>query len=209
MPVVTLYGATYSVYVRAVRMALAEKGVSHDLVEVDVFAAGGPPDDHLVRHPFGKIPVLEHDGFQIYETAAITRYVDEAFPGPSLQPADVRDRARMTQIIGVMDSHFYSEIVWGLYVARSDARRAHRPFKEAEIRRQGGRAETCLRALDALAGRDVWLAGEALSLADIHAAPMFALFLQTPEGEELLPGHSRLRSWWAAISARASFAATA
>ena len=79
-------GAPYSVYVRAVRLALEEKGVPYEIVPVDIFAAGGPPPEHRARHPFGKIPAFEHAGFRLYEAGAITRYVDEAFPGPRLQP---------------------------------------------------------------------------------------------------------------------------
>ena len=77
-----VFGAPYSVYVRAVRLALEEKGVPYELVPVDIFAPGGPPPEHRERHPFGKIPALEHAGFRLYEAGAITRYVDEAFPGP-------------------------------------------------------------------------------------------------------------------------------
>ncbi len=71
---VVLYGASYSVYVRIVRIALHEKRVPYDLVPVDVFAEEGVPPAHLERHPFGRIPAFEHDGFAIYETSAITRY---------------------------------------------------------------------------------------------------------------------------------------
>lgn len=53
---VTVYGATYSVYTRIARLALIEKGVAFDLVPVDVFGPGGPPAEHLARHPFGRIP---------------------------------------------------------------------------------------------------------------------------------------------------------
>jgi len=99
-----VFGAPYSVYVRAVRLALEEKGVPYELVPVDIFAPGGPPPEHRERHPFGKIPALEHAGFRLYEAGAITRYVDEAFPGPRLQPEEPRSRARMNQIIGILDS---------------------------------------------------------------------------------------------------------
>ena len=90
-----VFGAPYSVYARAVRLALEEKGVQYELVPVDVFASGGPPPEHKSRHPFGKIPAFEHAGFRLDEAGAITRYVDEAFPGPGLQPKDARSRARM------------------------------------------------------------------------------------------------------------------
>jgi glutathione S-transferase len=87
-----LFGAAYSVYVRTVRLALAERCVPYRLVEIDIFAPEGPPADYAARHPFNRIPAFEHDGFRLYETGAIARYVDEAFPGPSLVPDDVRAR---------------------------------------------------------------------------------------------------------------------
>ena len=51
-----LFGEPYSVYVRAVRLALEEKNVAYELVPVDIFKPGGPPPEHYARHPFGKIP---------------------------------------------------------------------------------------------------------------------------------------------------------
>ena len=81
-----VFGAPYSVYVRAVRLALEEKDIAYELVPVDVFAPGGPPAEHLLRHPFGNIPAFEHAGFRLYEAAAITRYIDEALPGPRSNP---------------------------------------------------------------------------------------------------------------------------
>src|ERR1700693_2794402 len=107
-----LLGAPYSVYVRAARLALEEKGVDYRLVPVDVFAPEGPPHEHMTRQPFGKIPAFEHGGFRPYETGAITRYVDEAFPGPPLQPADARGRARMNQIISIFDNYVYGTLIW-------------------------------------------------------------------------------------------------
>ena len=91
-----LFGEPYSVYVRAVRLALEEKNVAYELVPVDIFKPRGPPPEHYARHPFGKIPAFEHAGFRLYEAGAITRYVDEAFPGPRLQPEHPRARARGT-----------------------------------------------------------------------------------------------------------------
>jgi glutathione S-transferase len=207
MPDPTLYGAAYSVYVRAARMALAEKGVAYTLVPVDVFAPGGPPAEHLARQPFGKIPAFEHDGFRLYEAGAITRYVDEAFDGPPLQPADPQARARMSQAISIQDGYVYPDLVWGLYVERVEAPKRGRAADEAKIARLLPKARTCLAALEALADGP-WLAGPGLTLADLHAAPMFALFLRTPEGEGMLPRHPRLAAWWSAISARPSFTAS-
>lgn len=203
----TVYGAAYSVYVRAVRMALVEKGVDHRLESVDIFAPGGPPPEYLSRHPFGKIPALEHNGFRLYETGAITRYVDEAFGGPPLQPSDIRARSRMNQAISIQDAYVYPDLVWGVAVERMEARRRERAADEARIAALIPRVRTCLGALEALVD-DAWLAGPQLTLADVHAAPMFDLFLRTPEGRALLPRHPRLATWWIAVSQRASFVTT-
>jgi glutathione S-transferase len=88
-----VYGASDSTYVRTVRLTLDEKQVPYELVNVDVFASGGPPADYLKLHPFGRIPAFEHDGFCMYEAVPIARYIDEVFSGPPLQPGNARTSA--------------------------------------------------------------------------------------------------------------------
>jgi glutathione S-transferase len=203
-----LFGAAYSVYVRVVRLTLAEKGVPYRLEEVDVFAAGGAPPGYRARHPFGRIPAFEHDGFRLYETGAITRYVDAAFPGPALQPAEPRRRARMDQAIGIIDSYAYRTLVWDIFVERVRAPAQGRDADEARIAAALPRAATCLEALQELMGAEPFLAGPALSLADLHAAPVFAYFGAAPEGAALLARHPGLAAWWERVAARPSMAAT-
>jgi len=203
-----VFGAPYSVYVRSVCLALEEKGVAYDLVPIDIFAEDGSPAEHLERHPFGKIPAFEHGSFRLYEAQAITRYVDEAFAGPLLQPPNVRDRARMTQIISILDSYAYRTLVWDVYVERVVHPAIGLPTDETRVAAALPKAETCLAALAALMGEGPWLAGAALSLADLHAAPMIAVFRLAPEAGPLLGREDRLIKWWKRISTRPSFART-
>lgn len=191
-----VFGAPYSVYVRAVRLALEEKDIAYELVPVDVFAPGGPPAEHLLRHPFGKIPAVEHAGCRLYEAAAITRYIDEALPGPPLQPAHPRSRARMTQLISILDSYAYRTLVWGVYVEGIARPATGSAADEARIAAALPKAALCLRAIAELMDDAPWLAGTAISLADLHAAPMFALFRLAPEGQRLLGRKDRLVRWW-------------
>jgi glutathione S-transferase len=190
-----VYGLRDSVYVQALRLALWAKSVSYDLVEVDVWSIGQDPE-HLERHPFGKIPAFEHGELRLYETSPTCRYVDEAFPGPMLQPATPIGRAVMGQAISIMDNYAYRSLVWGLYFERFEAPRRGREPDESRLSSARGLAATCLRALDALAPNQPWLAGDTLTLADLHAAPMFKLFLTTPDAEALIRPHPRLRDWW-------------
>jgi glutathione S-transferase len=203
-----LFGAAYSVYVRAVRLALEEKGVAYRLEEVDVFAAGGVPAAHLARQPFGRIPAFEHDGFRLYEAGAIERYVDEAFAGPPLQPADPKARARMNLTISILDSYAYRTLVWDIFVERVRAPARGRPADEAKIAAALPKAATCLAALAAIAPDGPCLAGPMLTLADLHAAPILAYFAMAPEGAALLRRHDRLTRWLAAMEERPSMAAT-
>ncbi|GAB4069134.1 glutathione S-transferase family protein [Ancylobacter sonchi] len=201
-----LFGASYSVYVRIARLVLAEKGVACEQVPVDIFAPEGPPPDYRERHPFGRIPAFEHDGFRLYETGAITRYVDEAFAGPALQPVAPRARARMNQLIGIADAYAYPALVWGVYVERVEKPERDMPVNEAAIAAALPPARICLAAMAELMGEGPWLAGATLSLADLHVAPMIDYFLKTPEGAAMLGGFPGLSDWWARLAARPSLA---
>ena len=203
-----LFGEPYSVYVRAVRLALEEKNVAYELVPVDIFEPGGPPPEHYARHPFGKIPAFEHAGFRLYEAGAITRYVDEAFPGPRLQPEHPRARARMNQIISILDSYAYRALVWDIYVERVSRPASGAAPDEQRIAASLPRAEVCLAVISGLMDEAPWLAGKSISLADLHAAPMFAVFRLAPEGQRLLDAEAGLRPWWERISTRPSFVRT-
>lgn len=204
-----LFGAAYSVYVRIARLALHEKGVAYRLVEVDVFAEGGPPADYLERQPFGRIPAFEHDGFRLYETAAIVRYVDAAFAGPPLMPSDSRACARANQIMSLLDSYGYRPMVWDLYLERVAAPREGRTTDETKVADALPRIETCLKALAALTEpAGPFLLGGEPTLADLHAAPMIAYLALAPEGKAMLDREPRIARWWLAMRARPSMAAT-
>ena len=95
---IELIGLGISVYTRIARLALEEKQVNYSLNEVDIFAEAGPPASYLSLHPFGMIPCLRQDDFVLYETGAITRYVDECGNGAMLQPENTRQRAQMNQV---------------------------------------------------------------------------------------------------------------
>lgn len=204
---VTLHGYRHSVYARIARMALIEKRVGHGWREVDPFA-DEVPADYLALHPFRRVPTLVHDGFVLYETAAITRYVDEAFEGPALQPADAPGRARMAQIVSIVDSYGYWPIVRQVFANRVFRRLMGEEPREDEIRDGLAASREVLRALEDLAGPGRFLVGDTVSLADIHLAPVLAYFAMAPEGAAQLAGVARLGAWWAHMAGRPSLTAT-
>jgi glutathione S-transferase len=204
---VELHGYQYSVYSWIARLALAEKGVDHHWTEVNPFAVD-VPESYLALHPFKRVPALVHDGFQIYETNAITRYIDEAFAGPALQPADPRHRARCNQFLSVIDSYAYWPMVRQVFSHRVFRQRLGGPSDAAEIEKGLRTASDVLAAMARLAADAEYLCGDAISLADIHLAPMIGYFAMAEQGEALLKTHRNLGSWWVTISERTTYRAT-
>jgi glutathione S-transferase len=202
-----LHGYRYSVYLRIVRLALAEKGVAYERVEVNPFAPDVPAA-YLALHPFGRVPVLVHDGFALYETGAISRYVDRAFPGPPLQPGGAPALARMDQIIGVVDSYGYWPLVRQVFVHRVSRPRTGQPADDGEVALGLAGAAKVLAALEDLASAEAFLTGPAPSLADFHLGAMIAYFTAAPEGAAMLARHRRLAGWWDRLKVRPSLTAT-
>jgi len=141
-----VYGPALSTYVWSVRLTLAEKGVTHELVEVPFGAHREEP--HLSRQPFAKVPAFAHDDFALYETQAIMRYVDERFPGTPLQPEDVHQWSRMNQIIGIVDCYVFPNISVGISFQRLIAKRVGMTADEAKVEASLPKARVCLEALD-------------------------------------------------------------
>ena len=195
---VTLHAYKYSVYSWIARLVLAEKGVGYDYVEVNPFS----PDlaeEYLEKHPFRRVPVLVHDDFLVYETVAIARYVDETFAGAPLQPTTSRDRARMAQIVSIVDAYGYRPMVRQVFANRVFRPRAGQPGDEAEIQSGLIASERILAALESLTEPGGYLLGSRLSLADLHLAPMMAYFVAAEEGASMLTHYEKLSKWWALI----------
>lgn len=166
------------------------------------------PPEHLARHPFGRIPVLSHSGFLLYETGAICRYVDEAFDGPSLQPSSTRARARMAQIIGLLDAYCYRPMVWGVFVQRVRVPLRGGAADEQQIAGAMPAVEKGLDALASLQDNGAFLAGDQLTLADTHAYPMLKYLSLAPEGRSAMARRPALQQWLERMQARPSAAQT-
>lgn len=202
----TLWGFDGSTYVRTVKMLLSEKGMADfEQVQIDVLKGEPKQPDHLERHPFGKVPVLDHDGLRILETSAITRYLNDVLPGRSLVPATPRDRARMDMVIGMLDSYGYGALIGGVA--------AYHLFPDFV----GGKNDTAranglenghavISFIMKTRGDSPFIAGD-LSLADLYLAPIVFYVSLTPDKDALfaIPGFA---DWWDRVQALPSYQAT-
>lgn len=202
---IALTGYRHSIYTRIARMALHAKGVAFTEVEVNPFA---PPLPQDYPHPFGRVPILAHGDFTLFETAAITRYVDLALPGLPLVPTEPKAAARMTQVIAIADAYAFRPLVLEVY-----AQRVFRPAEglvpdESKIAAGVGEAIPVLAALETLAAEGAVLNRRQVTLADCHLAPMLAAFAAAPEGRDCLAVHAALQGWFDWIAQRPAFIAS-
>lgn len=205
---IKLFGFKYSVYSWIVRLALQEKGVAYDWSEVNPFA-DNVSEEYLALQPFKRVPTLVHDGFVLYETVAITRYVDEAFDGTSLQPDDAKLQARQSQIISVVDSYGYWPLVRQVF--------SHGFFRPllgeapdpSEIENGLLASEKILNSLDDLLVDGGFLLGDRLTLADIHLFPMIDYFAKAEKGLAMLLEHVKLANWHEQMVQRPAVVASA
>ena len=201
-----VYGAAMSPYVWSVRLALAEKGVAHELVSVE--PGEFRSETHLSRHPFGKIPAFEHDGFALYETQAIMRYVDEAFAATPLQPIELHPFSRMNQIMGIVDAYLAPSLLGGVLFPRVVAPRLGLPTDEAKVQAALPQVRLCLSEIARLADGQDFLAGDMVTLADLMAAPPLCYFKKFPEGEMQLAELPALAAWLNRMEDRQSLSVT-
>jgi glutathione S-transferase len=203
---ITLRGFDGSTYVRTIKMLLAEKSFTQfKQVQLNVLEGDPKRPEHLERHPFGKVPVLDHDGMRIIETAAIARYLNDVLPGRSLIPVTPRDRARMDMIIGIIDSYAYGALIGGIaafHLFPDFVGGKNEAMRKDGIENGRKAIELAMKAK----GSSSFIAGE-LSLADLYLAPIASYVALTPDRDVVFDVDG-FGDWWTKIQALRSFKET-
>jgi glutathione S-transferase len=192
---------------RAVLATLEEKRASYRFSPVAPGTLRVEP--HISRHPFGRVPVLEHDGFLLYETQAMLRYLDRVLPTPPLTPGEPKAAARMDQAININDWYLFQGVnsVIGFHRVVGPRILGLAP-DEAAIAAAMPKAHAVCNELARLLGPQSYFAGDVVTLADLIIAPQLDLLAQTPEWEPLSAGNRNLVGWLERMNARSSFRAT-
>lgn len=192
---------------RAALIVLEEKGARYDFRAVSPGTLRLP--EHLSLHPFGRVPVLQHGAFRLYETGAILRYLERLLPSPALVPSDSRQAARMDQLMSIND--------WYLFQGAGNVIAFQRVVgprllgiaaDEAAIEAILPRAHAVFAELSTLLGRQPYFTGDGFTLADALIAPQLDFLSQTPEWHALTSQRSNLVEWLARVSTRPSLRAS-
>jgi glutathione S-transferase len=200
---VIVHGIPGSPYVRKPLIVCEEKGAPYRLAAMAFGTGAHKSPEYLARNPFGRLPTIEHGDFVLYEAQAIGRYIDRVFDGLSLTPTDPRKAARMDQVLNIVDWYVMPSISAAIGFNRVVKPRFGMPVDEEAIANALPLARTCIAALEDILGAQPYLAGEAVTLADLFAYGHFEFLAETPEGGDLLAGSSLL-GWMERMAERPS-----
>jgi glutathione S-transferase len=197
MPTLKLYGANVCPFVHRARLALAEKGLEYEYVAIDL---RDKPDWYDRVLPSGKVPLLEHAGNRVWESAVVCEYLEESFPTPALLPSDPGARARARIWIDWSSS----ALVPAFYKLLKSQDSAQCDSLKSELRGVLQKLEDALAA-------GPWLLGERLTLADLETYPWFERWpvLEHYRDFPLPSGLPNLARWREAMAGRPAVSAIA
>jgi glutathione S-transferase len=198
-----IYGNPMSTCTRKVLTTLAEKQAKFDFVAVDFATGGHKKPDYLLHQPFGQVPALEDGKFELYESRAIIRYLDETLSGQALTPKDPKGRAMMEQWISVETSNFTPHAM--TYISEyffAPMRGTQTDVAKVEAAKP--KLQKCLEIMDKQLAKGPHIAGDQFTLADICFMPYVEYAMGTP-AKDLIAAQSNVQAWWKRVSERASW----
>jgi len=195
---IKIFGHPMSTCTRKVLMTLGETKTPFEMITVDLQKGEHKQEPHIGRQPFGQVPAMDDDGFALYESRAMCRYINEKVKG-NLEPADLQGRAMMEEWISIESANFTSHVMKFVY-----EHVFHRPQEPAVIEAATKGLETALGVMEARLGKSAYLAGADFSIADICFMPYFEYGMATP-AKEIFAKYPHVSAWWNKTSERATW----
>jgi glutathione S-transferase len=206
--VVKLYGYTKSTCTRLVALICKEKEIPYELITVDLSKRAHKAPEYLKIQPFGQIPYIDDDGFIVYESRAIARYLIKKYPNKGtagLIPTDLKEEALFEQAASVEVSNFnphvaplaYEKLFKKLSGGQTDQARVDEQLKNLEAR---------LDAYEVILGKQKYLAGNNVTLADLQHLPYGSTLFIIGHGD-VLEKRPNVARWWKDIYNRPAWQA--
>ena len=196
MTKLTVYGTPVSTYVRTTRLLLEEAGVEYNLKDVGIFNGENASSEYLAKNPFGKVPTLEVEGEVLYESTAITDYLDTVLANGKFTPSEPMHRARMRQILSIIDSYLYPHAIGKIVIQRLIVPSQGGTTDEDLVKNAIVPAQKAVQAIEAIVVGNPYLLGSEISIADFYLIPIFIYLSKTPEFDVIISQSPKLRTWW-------------
>lgn len=192
---IKLYGSPLSTCTRKVLMTLAETSTSYEMMTIDFATGAHKKEPHISRQPFGRIPAIDDDGFEMFESRAIARYIAEKTKSP-LIPADIHARAKMEQWISIETSEFATHAMKFVY-----EHTFKRKQEQSVLDAAATSLKTTLGVMSGQLAKTPFISGDAFTIADIGFMPYLEYVMASPAKELVMP-YERVGAWWEKIRAR-------
>ncbi|KAJ7166243.1 glutathione S-transferase [Mycena filopes] len=200
MAILKLHGSKFATCTRRVATVLHELQVPFELVEVDLMKGEHKTPAYLTKQPFGQIPYIDDDGFILYETRAICRYIAAKHPQSGLIPTEPKANALFEQAAAAEVSNFDpSASAAGLEKVFGMAP------DQAIVDKELATLDKKLEGYEALLAKHRYVAGETITLADLFHLP-YASFV-TLGGSDIMTRRPNVARWYKELVARPSWLA--
>ncbi|KAJ7081256.1 glutathione S-transferase-like protein [Mycena epipterygia] len=203
MAILKLYGGTLATCTRRVATVLHELKVPFELIEVNVLNGEHKRPEFLEKQPFGIIPYIDDDGFILYESRAICRYLAAKHPEANLIPTELKANALFEQAAAVEVTAFEpsaSKIGLDAYKNRFGM-----PTDQALVDAQLPLLDAKLAGYDVILGKQRYVAGDTFTLADLFHLPYAPLVASG--GNDVMTRRPNVARWYKELVARPSWLA--
>ncbi|KAF7308757.1 hypothetical protein MKEN_01074800 [Mycena kentingensis (nom. inval.)] len=184
------------------RVTTSELQVPFELIEIDFSVGQHKSPEYLKFQPFGQIPYIDDDGFILFETRAISRYLAAKYPRNDLIPTEPKANALFEQAAAIEQANFdpfACKIGMQFYMKRME-----REMDQAQIDANLPLLEKRLEGYEAMLGKTRYLAGEKITLADLFHLPYAPL---VSEGSDIFEKFPNVNRWLKELTSRPSWLA--
>ncbi|KAI0271233.1 glutathione S-transferase [Russula aff. rugulosa BPL654] len=201
-----IHGSSMSTCTRRVALIAKERNLQYEVIPVNFNVAEHKQPPHLQHQPFGQIPyITQDDGFELFESRAIGRYLATIGSGPELIPTELKARAKFEQAASIEYSNF-DPIASGIAVEKVFKPRWGQETDEKRVEELVGKFEGKLDGYEAILGKQKYLGGDNLTVADLFHLPYGSIvFDQLGYGN--FDKRPNVKRWWKDISSRPSWQA--
>jgi glutathione S-transferase len=198
MRMIKVYGSPGSTCTRKVLTVMEETSTPFEMNLVDLSKGEHKQKPHIDRQPFGQIPAIDDDGFAMFESRAICRYLSAKTESP-LVPKNLRARAKMDEWASVEQSNFSPHAMKFVYQYVFK-----RPQEPAVLEAANAMLEKTFSAISAPLAQSPFLAGDTFTLADIFYMPYLEYLMVSP-AKATFERYPHVVAWWNRVSERPSW----
>ncbi|MBU2706113.1 glutathione S-transferase family protein [Zooshikella marina] len=200
-----IYGPILSPFVKTVILLCEEKSLNYTVgLTINGEDVDFKSEQHLKLHPAGKVPILFHNDFVLCETVAICRYLDQAYPQPSMQPEDIYERALHDQWCSILAGEFNLPIIKNYLLEFAFPKGENGQVKMDKIKEAEPLLLNVLSKLNKELQTGKTLGQNRLTIADTLIIPILAYIHGIPHGSEQLKRFEYLQDYIAKMLNRPS-----